>query len=383
MDKRMYIALVMAFLAAMAMGISDGALGVAWPAIRLELGLPLEWATVLIITSSVFYTVVSSQSGPMLRRTAPENITALGILSIAIGFGGYVLAPNFIMLAVFTAFVGTGTGLIDTSVNYYMAKSFSARHMNWMHSFWGLGASISPIVMTQMILLFNWRAGYGGLAAFQLAALVVIFISIARKVWKVSGGEIADEDSAAGFLTKRRHIFAQLFSFFLQSGIEGSIFFWITSIMQDSRGLSVAASGVYATVYFAAIVAGRVAFGYLAKYLSNAQIIRIGLGLAIVSMGIMAFVSSPIAMFAAGFGLAPVFPCLMHETKGRFAPNALTKLVGYQIAAAGAGVAVISPAIGLLLSNISLEALFPAVIVLMALVTAANEWLSRQARANP
>jgi len=190
------------------------------------------------------------------------------------------------------------------------------------------------------------------------------------------------DDGTIGFLTKRRHSFMQLFAFFMQSGVEGAMFFWITSVMQEARGLDVSASGMHPTAFFAAIVAGRIIFGVLAKYMSNTAIIRVGLGLAVIGLGTIMFVSSPAATFLAGFGFAPVFPTLMHATKSRFAPEALNKLVGYQIAAAGAGVAIISPTVGLVLGNVSLEALFPIAIGLAVVVFVINEYLHRSAKAN-
>jgi len=76
-----------------------------------------------------------------------------------------------------------------------------------------------------------------------------------------------------------------------------------------------------------------------------------------------------------GFGFGPVFPCLMHETARRYSPEATTKLVGYQVAAVGVGVGVSTFGMGRLLAGISLNALFPAVIIGMLAVVLLNEMI--------
>ena len=57
----------------------------------------------------------------------------------------------------------------------------------------------------------------------------------------------------------------------------------------------------------------------------------------------------------------------------RYGPDATTKLVGYQIAAVGVGVGVSTFGMGRLLDGVSLDALFPAVIVGMVVVGLINE----------
>jgi len=82
-----------------------------------------------------------------------------------------------------------------------------------------------------------------------------------------------------------------------------------------------------------------------------------------------------IGIALVGFGFAPVFPCLMNETKHRFKPEILSKLVGLQVAAAGLGVALSAFIMGRLLERVSFEALFPTVIICVVIAFVMNEFI--------
>ena len=125
---------------------------------------------------------------------------------------------------------------------------------------------------------------------------------------------------------------------------------------------------------------GRFLFGFAAGKLGNTAIIRIGIFMSFTGIVILFATGSVAGIALAGLGFAPIFPCLIHETSNRFSPKILTKLVGYELAAVGAGVAVLSSLIGQVLAAVSLEALFPIVLVLIVVVLLINEVLERNAR---
>ena len=382
-----YVLLSAIYLSFIALGLPDGALGLAWPIIRKEMAMPLEAVSIMTTVSSVFYVLVSSQNGRISKYIGIDKMNLLGLSFFVAAFLVFSVAPNFALLVVMAIFVGTGAGLIDTSLNDYMSRHFSARHMNWMHCFWGMGAAISPIIMTQMILLGSWRAGYASIAGIQGFVAVLVAVSIAKGAWKRSGEkeeeakeQHKEEGRTRRYLSARKHGFLQMLTFFLLVGVEGSVALWISSILIESRGLSVEAAGIFPAAYFAAIMAGRLFFGFAAAKLGNMAIMRTGLALAAAGIVVLAFTNSVIGIVLAGLGIAPIFPCLMHESSRRFAPDVLSRLVGYQIAAAGAGGATFAVLMGLSLSRISLESLFPIMLVLAVAVTAINEALAWRLR---
>lgn len=387
MAARTFMLLAAIYLSYIALGLPDGALGLAWPIIREEMGMPLEALGILSLVSGTFYVLVSSQNSRISKYISTDKMNLLGLLLFVTAFFVYSIAPNFMVLALITIFVGCGSGLIDISLNDYMSKHFSSRYMNWMHCFWGMGAAIGPIIMARMIMLGSWRGGYVTIASIQAVVAVFVIISMAKGVWRL--GEKQNRQNAKDarqkvkegrYLSAGRYGFLQMLAFFALVGIEGSVALWVSSILIESRGLSIEAAGVFPAVYFICIMAGRFIFGFAAARLGNMAIMRIGIFIAAVGILILVFSNSVLGMALTGLGIAPIFPCLMHESSIRFAPNMLSKLVGYQIAAAGVGSATFALLMGQILARISLEALFPILLGLAAIIAVINEALEWKLR---
>ena len=381
--KYKYLILAVVYANFIVLGMVDGAFGVAWPYIRAGMGLPLEQAGIVMIVQAFFSALTSSRLGRISKYISLEKIDFIGTTAMALGFLGFSFAPNFTTFVFFSALVGMGTGLIDSSLNAFMVKSFSSRHLNWLHCFWGFGASISPILMTQMILAFTWRAGYASIAVAQGAvAFIVLLVLLKGGFKKVEKNqeEALHASLDRQYLTKKRHIFIAVASFFLYTGIEHSIGFWISSILLESRGMVLEVVGMYPAVYFASIALGRMAVGFFANKFSDSAIIRFGFLLAFAGIAFVSITGSIVGMALIGLGFAPIFPCLIHSTSNRFGPEILTRLVGYQVAAAGAGVAILSPLIGQVLARVSLEALFPITMAMVVVGLLMNEVLERNVK---
>jgi len=381
MNKNFYILLALVFLSFIALGLSEGAFGVSWPSIRYELDLPLGHAGIIMIIHAVSYSLAGSQLGRIARSLRLERVNMLGLFVMASGFFIFSAAPNFPVVFIAVAFTGSGMGLIDSSLNTFMAKNYSSRYMNWLHCFWGLGAAASPVIMARLILIGDWRMGFATLATVHLCVAIIILISISRKAWNRDGSKsISEKEKKGGNLIKKRHQFLMIFIFFLYVGAEHSMGFWITSVMIESRGMIHDRAAMFPSVYFAMIMAGRMVFGFLADRFRDMDILRFGFALSIVGLVVLMFTNSVVGIALVGFGFAPIFPCLVNDTASRFSPKILTKLVGYEIAAVGAGIAIISAAMGQVLSFVSMEALFPAVVIVILAAFLTNETVYRIGR---
>jgi len=384
-QNRTYILLGLIFAGFFVLGLPDGALGVAWPEIRYEMGLPLEEARVIFITHSIFYALASSQLGRITRYIKEEIAGIIGLVGIALGMSGYVVAPNFLIFTCFVAFVGISMGFLDSSMNSYVAKHFSNKIMNLLHCFWGLGAMVSPFIMTRMVVSrdFTWRTGYFTISALAGAIAIVIFISLLNGLWaRTKSEETAKNSSDATIkgktLTGRANEFMEVAIFFFHGGAEYAMGFWVVSLMLESRGVYAAAAGLFPTVYFGSIMLSRLAIGTFGGRLGNMTLIRISMVVALVGMLSLMFTSSVIGMALVGLGLGPIVPCSVADTPRRFAAGLVTKLVGYKFAALGIGIAVLSTGVGEVMGNVSLELLFPATIGFVVCMAVLNELLERK-----
>jgi len=123
-------------------------------------------------------------------------------------------------------------------------------------------------------------------------------------------------------------------------------------------------------------------FGFAAKWLREVPIVRIGAAIAVAGIAALYFTSNVSGMALAGFGLGPMLPTLVSDTSNRFTPRVLSKIVGYELAAFGAGIAVLFFLTSQIMHFISYEALFPLALAFIVLVFLCNEVLARALKAN-
>jgi len=385
--KNKHWVLLVSYISFIVLALPMGGLTVAWPEMMGEMGLLLEQASLLLMANTGAYALTGSQLGRLSRRFRLEQITLLGTCIMTLGLLGMGLSPNLTVLIPAAAVTGIGIGLVDTSLNTYVTKHFSARHLNWMHCVWGAGSSVSPLLMTQMILLFSWRMGYFVQSGILAALALAVFISLVAGVWKRGDSLTAAEPAGKGAengvvrgLSKRRHQLMQAGVCFLYGGVDYPFVFWVTSVLLESRNLSLERAGLYPAVYYACMMGGRVVFGALAKRLRGATAMRIGFALGVIGVAVLWLHGSIFGMALAGIGFSPIYPFLLHATGQRFRADIFPKLMGYQVAAFGAGIVLWSSVMGFLLSHLTLEALFPIVLVLIVPTFLMNEGLERVLR---
>ena len=371
-------------LSLMSIAMPAASLGTAWPFVRDDMGLRLDAAGILPIIDSLFFILICTFNGQIAKYLRGEKRCLIGLILLSACFFAFSAAPNFLFIAIMTSFVGISTSLINNSISEYSAANLTARQYNWTACFFGLGATVSPIIMTQMILFAGWRSGYVTIASFQSIAAVLMLLSIMAWVWKKSPNEKSDDTAEINtsaehaepgkhFITAARYKFLSLIIFFLYVGMEVATALWIVSVMIEARGLYIGSAGIFPTVFFGCLMAGRLLFGFFAKWLGNMKILRVAIALIAVGFALLVFTNSIIGIALVGLGHAPVFPTLMHETPRRFGRKTLSKLVGFQLAVGSAGSALVSAGMGLALTRISPEAFFPIVIIISVTVFVINE----------
>ncbi len=68
---------------------------------------------------------------------------------------------------------------MDAGLNNFVALHYQAKHMSWLHCFWGIGATAGPIVMAFWIdRNNNWHAGYRTIGLLQVALVAVLLFSL-------------------------------------------------------------------------------------------------------------------------------------------------------------------------------------------------------------
>ena len=367
-------------------GFPDGAFTVSWLGIADEIrGMTTAHTGYILVGYSVTYTLAGVILSRLNRFMKLQTIYLWGLIIMGAGFVGLALSPNFTLVLATITVYGFGTGLMASSMNSYMAKHFTARHNNWMHCFWGAGATLSPIIMGQMMAVLSWRAGYFVITGILGVVAIMLLISMYKKVWiddEVVQGESEKVTEAKQYLSKKWHQMVEILTFFFLGGTDYTLVFF-TGAALIARGDQTAYTvAIFSAVYYVSMTAGRMFFGWAAKWLKEVPIVRIGALIAVIGIGVLYFTSNVSGMALAGFGLGPMLPTLVSDTSNRFTPRILSKIVGLELAAFGAGIAVLFFITSQIMYFISYEALFPLGLAFVVLVFLCNEILARALKKN-
>ena len=382
--------LIIIYLAFISLGLPDSLLGTAWPVMQQELGAPLETAGVISMIISVGTILSSLISGRLLKRYGTGNVTFVSVLMTAIALLGFFLAPSVPWLIIWAIPLGLGAGAIDTGLNDYVALNYEAHHMSWLHSFWGIGATLGPIIMSQFIMESNaWRSGYFSIAMIQFALAVILFLTLPlwKKVNNQDASQLNDAVEAEAIsaqvvnpLRIRGVVFA-LLTFLFYTGIELGVGLWGSSFLVEIKGLNPATAARWISFYYAGITIGRFLTGFITFRVTNKTLIRAGQLMALIGALLLILPLSPVVLAMSfvmiGLGFAPVFPGMIHETPARFGKEHSTILIGYQMAAAYTGTTLLPPLIGFIASYLTIG-IFPiAAVILISGMLLSTEKLNR------
>ena len=383
---RPWLLIALAFVAFVSLGLPDGVLGVAWPSVRNTFGKPLSHLGILLACSTSAYLVSSFLGGQFVRAVGVGKLLLASGLMVAVALAGISLSPTWRGLVFFAAIGGLGGGAIDAGINTFAASRFSARVVNWLHACWGIGATTGPLLMTAVLARgLSWRVGYEVLAV-ALALLSLLFLFTLR-LWTIAPDTPGEAPAATATISeafRRPVVWMQSSLFLLYCGIESTAGQLLYSLLTESRGMPHTAAGLATGGYWASLTAGRVVFGQLAATLSRRMVLRIGLGLAPVA-ATMLWINGGTALSLAasallGFALAPIFPTWISITPDRVGAYYAPQAVGFQVAAANIGIALIPGSIGVLARRQGLEVVCVFLVVASAVLLVMEEAVAARAR---
>ncbi|MEK4825580.1 MFS transporter [Niallia sp. FSL W8-0951] len=371
--------LVIIYLAFISLGLPDSLLGVSWSLMEVEFKAPLETAGVLFMTIAAGTIISSFISGIVLKKFGTGMVTFVSCFMTAGALLGFHFAPSIIWLFIFAIPLGLGAGAVDTGLNNYVASHYKAHHMSWLHCFWGVGATLGPIVVAQFISRDNsWRSGYFAIACIQFILVVILLFTLPlwEKIEKIPKQENENnrEDSTSTldetYLENQkpwqiRGVKLALLAFLFYCGAEAAVGLWGSSFLVNVKNLSIDVAAKWVSLFYAGITIGRFITGFITLKMSNQRLIRWGQIIALVG-AVLLFLPFPILFSLAGFimiglGLAPIFPCMLHETPLRFGKKHSQTIMGYQMAIAYTGSTFLPPILGYAAAK-STIGIFPFVI---------------------
>lgn len=337
--------LLVIYLAFISLGLPDSLLGPAWPTMYKSLGVPVHYAGIISMIVAGGTVISSLSTATLIRRFGVAVITLFSVLLTALALLGFSYSQHFIFLCLLAIPLGLGAGCVDAALNNYVALHYKAKHMNWLHCFWGVGAAIGPIIMSAYLAKGqSWSKGYNTIGWIQLALVFILLISF--PLWIKNKKEKGTDHNASAKTSLKtllslpglKHI---LVVFFCYCTIEATFGLWGSSYLVFTRQFTPEAAARLVSFFYGGITIGRFLSGFISMRLNNRQMIYagqciIGIGLIFLSLPYQ-FVLLP-AFFLVGLGCAPVFPALLHETPQNFGEKYSQAIMGIQMASAYIGI---------------------------------------------
>jgi fucose permease len=284
--------------------------------------------------------------------------------------------------------VGAAGGGVDAALNTAVALSGQSRLMNVLHSAYGVGAALGPLMVTAAVAVATWRAAYAVVLAGEVVLVASWWFLRPRfpPLPAVGPRRRASPPGAAG-AAHRRLVWAALTVFFVYTGVEVGTGAWAASYLRGPGGLSPTVAGLAVFAYWAGLAGGRLAAAGIGHRCSPETVVRVGTLTAVAAAaGLWARPTEALAVVSLavlGAALGPVFPALVTLTPRRLGEDLALDAVGWQLAAAGVGGAVLSALIGVVLQLAGLKAFGPTLVALAVGALALNVRLERLAEPGP
>ena len=347
--------LAVIYLAFISLGLPDSLLGSGWPTMQKDFGVPSSFAGYVSMSIS-FMTIISALIAPtLIRKIKTQWIVVFSILLTVVGLIGFSFASHYWMLFLFVIPYGLGAGSVDSALNNYVAKHYSSSVMNFLHCFYGVGAMISPYIMSLALSRARWNEGYRWTAYIQTGIMLVCFLSF--PLWKKNADTAEDDESdSAGIKTalKIRGVIPTLIAFFAYCSGEATCFLWTSSYFVGTKqGISAELAAAFGSLIFGGLMLGRLISAFVSNNLGDRSLIRIGIaveavGILLIFLPLSGNAAAAVGFVITGIGMGPVYPAIQHMAPKNFGRRNSAAVIGLQMASAYIGSTFMPTVFGLL-----------------------------------
>lgn len=382
--------LAIIYLSFISLGLPDSLIGSAWPIMHVDLGVSMSSAGIITIIISVGTIIASFFSNALTNKLGTGLVTAISVTFTALGLIGFSFAKAFWMLRVFAIPYGLGAGAVDAALNNYVALNYPARHLSWLHCMWGVGASISPYIMSFALTGgLGWGSGFRIVFYIQISLSAILFFTL--PVWKKCVKKSSNFENNIDRISKNdaieqteqkkvsttsvfgiKGIYLVFIAFFAYCAMEQTAGLWATSYLVNYKGIEAIVAAKFASFFYIGITLGRGISGFFAEKLGDKRLIRFGtiiilIGILLVAIPTSASWPSLVGLIVIGLGCAPVYPAIIHSTPDNFGKENSQAVIGVQMAFAYIGITAMPPLFGLIAEKINIG-LYSAYLLVFALL---------------
>jgi len=173
--------------------------------------------------------------------------------------------------------------------------------------------------------------------------------------------------------------------FFVYAGVGAGAGAWAFTYLTEELGISDGIGGLVVATYWSGFTASRLLLGVIGERFRPDAVLRWSAGSTAAAFMVLWWSPEPwigaVSLIFAGFAHGPVFPLEMLLTPRRFGAALTATVVGFEIAAANVGGALLPGFMGLAVGLQSLSILPPLLVVNALVLLAAIEILRKYANA--
>ncbi|MCC7447951.1 MAG: MFS transporter [Anaerolineae bacterium] len=364
---------IICFIAFICLGMASGILGPTIPDIAGAVGLPLASAGLLRGVRQVGSFIAILGGGRLLDRRDPRVILIPGAIIFALGLIGNAYSHNLAVVLIASLLVGIGSGVFDVTPNVIIGAIYAAGAssvLTALHTFFGLGGSVGPLITQVATDQGDWRLAY---LALTIAVLIVGVSFFSVKLRPQAAPESAGQNSGRIRWLLLLPLMVLIFSY---SGAGNGMSDWLYTHMSLAARTDNDTASRVTSLYWLALTAGRIINIFTLRKFTNLRVLTVGLSVSAVGAALILFGGAQVALITlgvvlVGLGFSPIFPVVI-AMGGQQQPEARGTITGILAGVAAVGGIIVPYVQGLVGGGQSGGMIVPlaaAVIMLIALTT--------------
>lgn len=354
--------LIVIFVVFIALGLPDALLGASWNQSRLDFGVEIG-AIGFFSLVSYLSILLATLIGPwvlMIMKT--KQILFLSVLLMGLTLTAISQVQTFTSLLFFAVPLGLGSGMIDISLQHYVASRLKASHMNFLHSSYGIGVTAGPFLMAAALAFTVWRQAYLWIGLVLIMVAVLVLISFPW--WPDHSKKHVPLDASA-----------KIKKTFQTPGVKNSILIFLVAVHVESMtgvfiatysfivlGFSASIAALATTTFFASLALIRIITGVLGDRFHASLFVKAGqrgvlIGALLLALSVQFPILSFISFSILGLSMGPIYPNMMHMNKERFGAQKLSRVMSLQMVIGYTGFGILTPIAGQWFERVSMASL--------------------------
>ena len=173
---------------------------------------------------------------------------------------------------------------MDAALNNFVALHYKAKHMSWLHCFWGIGVTAGPYIMGLCLTSgLRWNSGYQTIGVIQTVLVLCLLMTLS--LWEKNQKDKSRAEQEKQALTLKEMlrlpgVKQALVGFFCYCSLEATTGLWASSYMVLQKGIDARTAAKWAAIFYLGITAGRFISGFITGKVGDKNMVRLGQALA-------------------------------------------------------------------------------------------------------